>query len=270
MGFYITDETQDRGPRAAAHPWDPKPSRGPIREVISGYRFYNPDLGRWINRDPIGELGGVHLYAFLKNHVIAAIDLFGAKIYLPGDPGYPNLPPGPGEDSCDQDIAGASGWSNREYSGVMTCSKDHELTEFDYEMIPVVLPIIDIWNPISWTMPPGVEIWLAEGKIEWLIIEFRKISESYIECNCREGNWQWRETENADGYSKKFMYEKIDESEASMDKATQFLVANLGGLGAYPDENEVADRIKADWKADAKRMESLSSKCPAFGKWEYE
>ena len=23
-----------------------------------GYRYYNPELGRWINRDPIGERGG--------------------------------------------------------------------------------------------------------------------------------------------------------------------------------------------------------------------
>ncbi len=27
-----------------------------------GYRFYNPDLGRWVNRDPIGERGGLSLY----------------------------------------------------------------------------------------------------------------------------------------------------------------------------------------------------------------
>jgi len=77
MGFYITDQTQDRGPRAAAHPWGPKPARGPIREVISGYRFYNPELGRWINRDPIGEEGGFNIYAFVKNNPFIGVDILG-------------------------------------------------------------------------------------------------------------------------------------------------------------------------------------------------
>ena len=77
MGFYITDQTQDRGPRAAEPPWGPKPSRGPIREVISGYRFYNPDLGRWINRDPVEERGGVNIYVFAHNNAADYLDLLG-------------------------------------------------------------------------------------------------------------------------------------------------------------------------------------------------
>ncbi len=32
------------------------------------YRAYNPDLGRWLNRDPIGENGGVNLYGFVGNN----------------------------------------------------------------------------------------------------------------------------------------------------------------------------------------------------------
>ena len=27
-----------------------------------GYRYYSPDLGRWINRDPIRERGGINVY----------------------------------------------------------------------------------------------------------------------------------------------------------------------------------------------------------------
>ena len=30
-----------------------------------GYRFYAPGLGRWLNRDPIGEIGGANLYSYL-------------------------------------------------------------------------------------------------------------------------------------------------------------------------------------------------------------
>jgi uncharacterized protein RhaS with RHS repeats len=29
-------------------------------------RFYDPDLGRWISRDPIGEIGGVNLYQYVS------------------------------------------------------------------------------------------------------------------------------------------------------------------------------------------------------------
>jgi len=32
-----------------------------------GYRYYSPQLGRWINRDPIEEEGGLNVYAFLDN-----------------------------------------------------------------------------------------------------------------------------------------------------------------------------------------------------------
>jgi RHS repeat-associated protein len=42
-----------------------------------GYRYYNPSTGRWPSRDPIGEAGGVHLYAFVANAPPSAIDYLG-------------------------------------------------------------------------------------------------------------------------------------------------------------------------------------------------
>jgi RHS repeat-associated protein len=39
-----------------------------------GYRFYSPELGRWVNRDPIEEVGGLHLYAFVFNAPTVVID----------------------------------------------------------------------------------------------------------------------------------------------------------------------------------------------------
>ena len=35
--------------------------------IYYGYRYYSPSLGRFLNRDPIGELGGSNLYAFVEN-----------------------------------------------------------------------------------------------------------------------------------------------------------------------------------------------------------
>jgi RHS repeat-associated protein len=42
-----------------------------------GYRFYDPNLQRWINRDPIEERGGINLYGFVVNYPIGGIDPFG-------------------------------------------------------------------------------------------------------------------------------------------------------------------------------------------------
>ena len=42
-----------------------------------GYRFYNPYLQRWLNRDPIGELGGQNLYRFSGNNPVGLTDAFG-------------------------------------------------------------------------------------------------------------------------------------------------------------------------------------------------
>jgi len=39
-----------------------------------GFRYYNPQTGRWPNRDPIEEEGGNNLYAFVDNSPIDAID----------------------------------------------------------------------------------------------------------------------------------------------------------------------------------------------------
>jgi len=34
---------------------------------FAAYRAYDPDLGRWLNRDPISERGGLNLYAYVLN-----------------------------------------------------------------------------------------------------------------------------------------------------------------------------------------------------------
>jgi hypothetical protein len=55
-----------------------------------GYRYYAPQLGRWLNRDPIGEEGGIHRYIYLKNNGIDKVDVLGLIIYdrldSPADP----------------------------------------------------------------------------------------------------------------------------------------------------------------------------------------
>jgi len=39
--------------------------------------FYNPDIGRWLSRDPIGEAGGINLYGYVGNDPVNQLDNFG-------------------------------------------------------------------------------------------------------------------------------------------------------------------------------------------------
>tara|TARA_B100001971_G_C18156859_1_gene519056 strand:- start:468 stop:1202 length:735 start_codon:yes stop_codon:yes gene_type:complete len=45
-----------------------------------GFRYYDPETGRWPNRDPIGERGGINLYGMVGNDPISQIDLNGLWI----------------------------------------------------------------------------------------------------------------------------------------------------------------------------------------------
>jgi RHS repeat-associated protein len=47
--------------------------------ILYEYRPYSPTLGRWPNRDPIEENGGLNLYAFCSGNPIDSIDALGLK-----------------------------------------------------------------------------------------------------------------------------------------------------------------------------------------------
>lgn len=42
-----------------------------------GYRYYDANSGRWVNRDPIEEEGGMNIYAYTKNDGIGKLDKLG-------------------------------------------------------------------------------------------------------------------------------------------------------------------------------------------------
>ena len=92
----------ETGSIAAQYTYDPYgniiESSGPLADVFSfgfstqyhdretdmvGYkrRFYRPDLGRWLNRDPIEEEGGENLYAFCGNNAIHNYDKEGCAYF---------------------------------------------------------------------------------------------------------------------------------------------------------------------------------------------
>lgn len=55
------------------------------------YRYYEPSLQRWLNRDPLEEWGGINLYVFVGNVPITDVDIDGLTVYP--DPPNPDEPP---------------------------------------------------------------------------------------------------------------------------------------------------------------------------------
>jgi len=71
------------------YPVNRLPSQQPSREnghcydetasgvLFYGYRYYDPETGRWPSRDPIEEVGGLNLYGFVGNNGVNAVDVQG-------------------------------------------------------------------------------------------------------------------------------------------------------------------------------------------------
>ena len=77
-----------------------------------GYRFYLPEVGRWVSRDPVGEKGGLSLYSYLDNAPINQIDLLGlAKVWT---------------------FSGINNWEEGKYHDYV----DEGLSDWDYKKEP--------------------------------------------------------------------------------------------------------------------------------------
>jgi len=73
------------GPMAAANPmrFSTKYQDGESGFLYYGYRYYNPSTGRWLNRDPISERGGLNIHGFVGNAPNCHFDLLGRNILDP-------------------------------------------------------------------------------------------------------------------------------------------------------------------------------------------
>lgn len=66
-----------------------------------GYRYYDPEVGRWISPDPAGDIDGPNLYAYARNNPMRYVDYFGLSSTIDencgcvnhGHPGWHNAPP---------------------------------------------------------------------------------------------------------------------------------------------------------------------------------
>ena len=64
----ITAQSSDMAD-AFTHRFSTKPFDAETGLYYYGYRFYHPEMGRWINRDPIGEKGGHNVMCYANNSV---------------------------------------------------------------------------------------------------------------------------------------------------------------------------------------------------------
>jgi len=71
--------TEMAGAEASENPW--RFSTKPVEEgtgwLYYGYRWYDAGMGRWPSRDPIGERGGINLYALVRNRPTNRVDFLG-------------------------------------------------------------------------------------------------------------------------------------------------------------------------------------------------
>jgi RHS repeat-associated protein len=78
-----------------AHRFSTKPLDVNTGLYYYGYRYYDPETGRWPSRDPIEEEGGVNLYGFVGNDGVGWVDYLGL---IPIDDFRDFCPPDPCED----------------------------------------------------------------------------------------------------------------------------------------------------------------------------
>jgi RHS repeat-associated protein len=58
---------------------------------LTWYRQYDPSIARWLSRDPIGEQGGLNLYAYVLNDPLAYTDQLGLYVALDTSDGLPRV-----------------------------------------------------------------------------------------------------------------------------------------------------------------------------------
>ena len=129
MGYFLASSLENAWPANSVVSLKTHTPFSRVQE--RGLRYYSPGLGRWVNRDPIAEAGGVNLHAMVRNRPVDQSDPFGLT-NDPGDWGWPSVPAVPG-------IKGAYGieypipdWFNNppDEGKPCCCSPPAELTDF--------------------------------------------------------------------------------------------------------------------------------------------
>jgi RHS repeat-associated protein len=86
--------------------------------VYYGYRYYSPEVGRWVNRDPIEEEGGLNLYGMVGNDAVNRVDVLGLvyDVFITREKGFPGHDVLTGSDPFGKDFgrdytSSSGGWA---------------------------------------------------------------------------------------------------------------------------------------------------------------
>ena len=79
----IVDEESSGSPIICRFRFSTKYTDQETSLVYYGFRYYLPGISRWLNRDPIGEQGGLNIFGFIKNNPILDTDILGLEIASP-------------------------------------------------------------------------------------------------------------------------------------------------------------------------------------------
>jgi RHS repeat-associated protein len=84
-------------------------SQGTWGDYYYGYRFYDPESQRWLNRDPIQESGGVNLFAYCGSQPTSLIDPYGESEAFSGVGNAIGGMVG----QVREEISGSGGWTTK-------------------------------------------------------------------------------------------------------------------------------------------------------------
>lgn len=100
--------------------------------VYYGFRYYSNQLGRWLNRDPLGEYGGKNPFTTNRNDLLNKVDPLGLFPFSTGHmPWPPDNPQGLGPFSALYSLLHAKGpfdytkWYEYHYPNTFSAIKEH-------------------------------------------------------------------------------------------------------------------------------------------------
>ena len=227
--------------RFGAYRWDAETGFYQVR-----YRYLHPNLGRWLSRDPVAEIGGLNVFCYISNSPCATVDWLGLKECKLGDKQ---------NEKCSVTITDSGNDPNRIKSVKSIQSLAGQTDDF-FKVLGYIEGPLKAGKNVAEIIQ---EVILAYGKNE-LSPDVKKMAEMAIDLLKSLGSWR--------GYTPftRIEYEECVcgffsfNSNKWVDKSDPWKkVPGAGqlGLGTYEDR---VSAIKAGWQACEGELEAWEKK----------